>query len=150
MRVIFDTNILILSQLGKPATSIMQAALMDTPVKSLAFYYSEIMLAEYRNALEQVCLDYPRDFYPNQVAHLLSEIERRGILIHPTIALTTEDENACIHEPDNRFLECAIEAQADYIITINTNHFPTIYQLPDNRVIKTVPPGRFERILFRD
>ena len=67
MRVVFDTNILVLSQLGKPATDIMRAATKGTPSVTLASFYSPAMLAEYRDALKQVCLDYPDTFYPDQV-----------------------------------------------------------------------------------
>ena len=28
------------------------------------------------------------------------------------------------HEPDNRFLECAEAAAADFLVTGNTRHFP--------------------------
>lgn len=84
----------------------MQAAITGIPVASLAFYYSEIMLAEYRNALEQVCLDHPRDFYLDQVARLLSEVERRGTLIHPTITLTDHFPVAN-PLPNNRIIQIA-------------------------------------------
>ena len=43
MRVVFDTNILVLSQLGKPATDIMRAATKGTPSVTLAFFYSPAM-----------------------------------------------------------------------------------------------------------
>jgi predicted nucleic acid-binding protein len=45
------------------------------------------------------------------------------------------------HEPDNRFLECALAADAGYIITVNTasGHFDRkLYQ-----TIRVVTPGEF-------
>ena len=151
MRVVFDTNILVLSQLGKPATDIMRAATKGTPSVTLAFFYSPAMLAEYRDALKQVCLDYPDTFYPDQVERLIAGIEGYGRLILPTVTLTTDDENACTHEPDNRFLECAIEAastdQENYIVTVNEEHFPTTYQA-ERGLIEVVGPTQFSRILF--
>jgi len=45
------------------------------------------------------------------------------------------------HEPDNRFLECALAAAADFIITVNTapGHFDRkIYQ-----TVGVVTPGEF-------
>ncbi len=45
------------------------------------------------------------------------------------------------HEPDNRFLECALAASADFIITVNTaqGHFDqNIYQ-----TVRVATPGRF-------
>ena len=36
---------------------------------------------------------------------------------------------ACPHEPDNRFLECAEAAQADYLVTGNQRHFPARWKI---------------------
>ena len=35
---------------------------------------------------------------------------------------------------DNKFLECALESQADYLITGNTRHFP-LKKFHDTRII---------------
>lgn len=32
--------------------------------------------------------------------------------------------DVCRDESDNRFLECAVEGQADYLVTKNIKHFP--------------------------
>jgi predicted nucleic acid-binding protein len=82
MRIVFDTNILILSFLGDPATRIMQAALTD---ESLAFFYSSAMLDEYRNALEEASRERPVPFRPERVTALLAQIERLGSLVYPTM-----------------------------------------------------------------
>ena len=40
-------------------------------------------------------------------------------------ALLNEDGlEAAIYEADNRFLECAEESQADFLVTGNIRHFP--------------------------
>ena len=31
-------------------------------------------------------------------------------------------------DPDNRFLECAHAAAADYLVTGNTKHFPAVFE----------------------
>lgn len=41
-----------------------------------------------------------------------------------TMAKPSTVISQCAHEPDNRFLECAEEAEADYLVTGNTRHFP--------------------------
>lgn len=34
-------------------------------------------------------------------------------------------DNVTLHEPDNRFLECAQAANAVYVLTSNKRHFPS-------------------------
>jgi predicted nucleic acid-binding protein len=45
------------------------------------------------------------------------------------------------HEPDNRFLECALACRADYLITVNTarGHFDQAAY----GTVRVVTPGRF-------
>ena len=45
------------------------------------------------------------------------------------------------HEPDNRFLECALVAAADFIITVNTarGHFDK----PEYESVRVLTPGQF-------
>jgi putative PIN family toxin of toxin-antitoxin system len=142
MRVVFDTNILVLSLLGDPATAILQAAFTGVPVKSLAFYYSEATLGEYQNVLgpEGITAKDPLIYHPKRTANLLSQVRDLGHLVHPTIAL-----DLCSHEPDNRFLECAVTADADYLVTVNTRHFP-----PSYGGVEIVPPHHFYNLLFSD
>ncbi|MGO4879570.1 MAG: putative toxin-antitoxin system toxin component, PIN family [Bryobacteraceae bacterium] len=41
-------------------------------------------------------------------------------------------------DPDNRFLECAVAAGADFLITGNTRHFPARFES-----IRVVTPRQF-------
>lgn len=142
MRVVFDTNILVLSLLGDPATAIVQAAFTGVPVKSLAFYYSEATLSEYQNVLgpEGLASKDSTIYHRERTANLLSRVETLGYLVHPTISL-----DVCSHEPDNRFLECAVTAGTDYLVTVNTRHFPSVY-----RGVETILPHQFYNLLFSD
>jgi predicted nucleic acid-binding protein len=45
------------------------------------------------------------------------------------------------HEPDNRFLECALVADADFIITVNTA--PGHFDLKLYQAVEVVRPGEF-------
>lgn len=40
----------------------------------------------------------------------------------PTITVIKNDD------PDNRFLECALAAAADYLVTGNSKHFPVTFE----------------------
>lgn len=140
MRVVFDTNILVLYLLGDPATAIMEAAFTGFPVERLSFFYSEAMLTEYRDVLAEVTSEDPVTFSPERASHLLAGIAAFGHLVHPTITL-----DICSHEPDNRFLECAVTVGADYLVTVNTRHFPSVY-----RGVETILPHQFYNLLFSD
>ena len=45
------------------------------------------------------------------------------------------------HEPDNRFLECAFAADADYIVTVNTA--PGHFDQKQYQSVRIVTPGEF-------
>ncbi|MEW6756322.1 MAG: PIN domain-containing protein [Candidatus Latescibacterota bacterium] len=115
----FDTNLLVLYFKGNPARAILEAAFTGLPGTRLSFSYSEEMLQEYRDVLTGLTAEDPATFAPAHVAETLSSVRRRGRLIHPDLTL-----DLCSHEPDNRFLECAVTAQADYLVTVNLRHFP--------------------------
>jgi len=145
MRVVFDTNILVLYLIGGgPAKSILKAALLDIPEKPLSFFYSPDMMTEYTETLNKLPEKRPDIFFPQDIAALLRDVAARGRLVYPTITLTGNPD-ACSHEPDNRFLECAAACRANYIVTVNTRHFPDIF-----RGIKTVAPSQFYEIVFVD
>ncbi len=138
MRVVFDTNILVLSQMGDPGTAIIRAVLEPQLPEPLAFYYSEATRREYRHVLTRLSEKNPEVFYPEEMQRFLSLIEQRGHLIHPALTL-----DACSHEPDNRFLECAVAAQAEYLVTVNIQHFPAAF-----RGVKTILLYQFYGLLF--
>lgn len=77
--------------------------------------FSEPILQEYERVLprEKFRLDAPR------ISALLELIREAGHLVHPL-----RDISAASDPPDNRFLECADAAEADYLVTGNTRHFP--------------------------
>ena len=56
---------------------------------------------------------------PRQIKEVLAAIRKVARYVTPTQTLSLSS-----HESDNRFLECAAEAQADYLVTGNTRHFP--------------------------
>jgi putative PIN family toxin of toxin-antitoxin system len=137
MRIVLDTNILVLSFIGDPADSIVRAVLAGDPAGPLNFY-SQATFAEYKSVLDGLKTENPRTFTQERVADVLNLIKQHGEQVYPAFTL-----DVCPHEPDNRFLECAVAADADYIVTVNSRHFPSLYQ-----DIEIVSPRRFHRILF--
>jgi predicted nucleic acid-binding protein len=70
---------------------------------------------------------------PAAVASSLAVIRNISRLVKPTRRLAEAAD-----ETDNRFLECAVSAGADYIITGNTRHFPSRFES-----IRIVTPREF-------
>ena len=66
---------------------------------------------------------------------LMDKINRKAVIITPTQRLDVFKED----EPDNRILECAAKAKADFIITGNTKHF----SFEEFRGSKIVTPREF-------
>ena len=73
------------------------------------------ILAEYASVLPRPKLKLKAA----EVKRALREISKIGMLIDPSQIV-----NAASDDPDNRFLECAEAAGADYLITGNARHFP--------------------------
>jgi uncharacterized protein len=57
-------------------------------------------------------------------------IESEALLVEPMMTITE-----CSDEPDNRFLECAETAEADYLVTGNKRHFPERWK--STRIVNT-------------
>jgi uncharacterized protein len=78
-------------------------------------YVSSPILAEYEEVLRRPRLKLKF----RQIQEALAAIRKVARHVTPTQTLSLSS-----HESDNRFLECAEAAQADYLVTGNTRHFP--------------------------
>ena len=76
---------------------------------------SEAILAEYRDVLSRPKF---HGFSKVTVTAVLANLAR-GVMVEPKTTIS-----ACSDPDDNRFLECAEAAEADYLITGNKRHFP--------------------------
>ncbi len=113
IRVVLDTNTVVSAQIkpfGLEATVLLLALRGD-----IALFVSPPILAEYQRVLYKPKLK----FDPRRVEAVLLDIGAASHLVHPTRTLTDAK-----HEPDNRFLECAESAKADFLVTGNKRHFP--------------------------
>ncbi len=115
--VVIDTNIVVSANLideGLPAF-VVSLALNE----QVQLYISEPILEEYRRVLS-----YPRlKFLPQDIERFLAKVVEVAKMVVPTHTV-----DKCGHEPDNRFLECAEAAGADYLVTGNTRHFPKTHK----------------------
>lgn len=77
--------------------------------KEIFTEYEEVLAREKFRRLEEA-----------RVKKLLSIFKRRALWVVPEVSI-----NDVAKEPaDNTFLECALEAKADFLISGNIHHFP--------------------------
>lgn len=117
IRVVLDTNVVVsafLQPLGIPA-----AVLRLGLARTLEICVSEPILAEY----EEVLLRPRFGLEPKDVKAGTSAIRAASLLVRPKHIVTV-----CTDDDDNRFLECAEEADADYLATGNLRHFPKAWK----------------------
>ena len=113
IRLVLDTNILVSANVNDEGLEAMVVSLGLN--KKVQLCVSEPVLTEY----EQV-LSYPRlKFVPKQITVFLERLRSASILVAPTHTVSASPD-----EPDNRFLECAEAAGADFLVTGNKRHFP--------------------------
>jgi putative PIN family toxin of toxin-antitoxin system len=114
MAVVIDTNVMVSANLKAEG---LEAKVVRWALNRQAqLHVSEAILAERERALSYRELKFVRA----EIAAFLALVRRVARLAEPIRVLA-----ACRHEADNRFLECAEAAQADYLVTGNKRHFPS-------------------------
>jgi putative PIN family toxin of toxin-antitoxin system len=115
--VVLDTNVLVsahLSPLGLEYRVFNLA--LD---RRLLLFVSVPILLEYETVLRRP--KFP--ILPGKVTESLAQIRQNSTHIVPTSTLSVSPD-----ERDNRFLECAESAGADYLVTGNRRHFPAVWK----------------------
>lgn len=114
IRAVFDTNVFVAALLK---TSGLTARLLSLWQKGrLTLVFSEATIAEILDVLTELGIAKP---HRQRIESLIRRPKkRRSIIVTPRRGLAIVP-----HEPDNRFLEAAVEGQADYLVTNNKRHF---------------------------
>ncbi len=114
LKVVFDTNVIVSAALYEKS---LPALLLSLGLEDkVRFFVSPALLHEYEAVLKR-----PRfKLSHREITELMGKINRKALIVTPTKRLKILKAD----EPDNRILECAIEADADFIITGNKKHFP--------------------------
>ena len=130
---VYDTNVIV-SAVLKPGS--IPASLVALAMKgSVRLFLSPDILEEYREVLKR-----PRfGFHPDTVAIFLRELEQTAIMVSPAKRVAH-----ALDEADNRFLECAEEARANYLVTGNRKDFP----FAEFAGAKIVSPAEFAALLL--
>jgi uncharacterized protein len=117
IRVVIDTNVVVSASLRDEG---LPAAILDLAAnKTILMCVTEAVLAEYKEVLNRPRLKLSAQ----RIARSLAVIRKTSLLVKPTQTVTIIKND----DPDNRFLECAQAAGAEYLVTGNTKHFPKTF-----------------------
>ena len=131
LKAVYDTNVVV-AAIWKPDG--ISASVVDRAMKQqLRLSLSPSILTEYQEVLRREKFR----FSSTTVNAFLIDVERIALMVYPTQIIS-----AAPHEPDNRFLECAQAAQADYLVTGNRRHFP-FSQFAGTKIVS---PAEFARL----
>jgi len=123
VRVVLDTNILV-SACWKPGGLEAQVAALAITGQITACVSTDI-LAEYHDVLSRPKIAAAGD----RAQELLTGLERTAMRVEPSAKITES-----IDDDDNRFLECAATARADFLITGNLRHYPAKFAAPHGTI----------------
>jgi len=113
IRVVIDTNVLVSTLLTERGAEASVFSFIESG--DLLWCVSEPILAEYRAVLS-------RPKFSRIPAERREEVFRSFALARIFAPGATVIESP--DEPDNRFLECAEDAAAEFLVTGNARHFP--------------------------
>ncbi len=117
LRLVIDTNILVSAAL-KP-DGLQRTVLLLAITKPARLYVTEAILAEYREVLARPELEIRKGLRQQ----LLQLIRNNSQLVRAVRPLRVAKDPG-----DDKFLECADAARADYLVTGNQGHFPKFWK----------------------
>lgn len=117
LRLVLDTNVVVSAAL-KP-DGLQRTVVLLALTKPARWYVTEEILKEYQDVLSRPELRIRRGLR----RQFLQLIRNRTHMVIPVRALhITSDPD------DDKFLECADAARADYLVTGNQKHFPAFWK----------------------
>jgi uncharacterized protein len=117
LRLVIDTNIVVSAALK--LDGLQRTVLLLAMSKPARLYVSNAILAEYREVLARPELRINKG-RRQQLLQLLRN-HSHSIARLPTLHVTKDPD-------DNKFVECADAARADYLVTGNLRHFPRFWK----------------------
>lgn len=106
---VIDTNILVSSLIGQSGYSRITGKIKICVSKAVFDEYTGVLL---RNRFKK----YPG--FANASIVLLDQVKRNALWYEPKLSIDILDD-----KDDNKFIELAVEAEAGYIVTGNSNDF---------------------------
>lgn len=117
LRLVVDTNIVVSAAL-KP-DGLQRTVLILAITKPARLYISEAIMAEYREVLARPKMNI-RKGLQQQMLQLIRS--------HSYTVKAARPLQVTLDPDDNKFLECADAARADYLLTGNQRHFPKFWK----------------------
>lgn len=117
LRLVVDTNVLLSAAL-KPE-GLQRTVFLIAITKPARLYVSQPILAEYSDVLARRELRISKGLRQQ----FLQLVKNRSTLVVPRYSLEVAGD-----PDDNRFIECADAARADYLVTGNLKHFPRFWK----------------------
>jgi putative PIN family toxin of toxin-antitoxin system len=117
LRLVVDTNIVVSAAL-KP-DGLQRTVLVLAVTRPARLYVTHAVLAEYREVLARPEFKIRKGLRQQ----LLQLLTNRAHLVEPVRVLQVAKDPG-----DNKFVECAAAARADYLITGNAKHFPRFWK----------------------
>jgi len=114
IRAVFDTNVFVAALLKASGSTARLLSLWQRGRLTLIF--SEETIAEVLDVLAE--LGIARSHHQRIESLIRRPKKRRSTIVTPRQRLAIVP-----HEPDNRFLEAAVEGRAHYLVTNNKQHF---------------------------
>ena len=133
MKVVFDTNVVASASFWRGTPFECLAAWAQGRCEAVV---SPALLAEYHETIEELRLEYPR----REPVEWVNALTEAAELIFPTERAT----GATPDPGDEMVLECALAAEADYIVTGDKKH---LLPLREFQSIPIVSPSDFLRRL---
>ena len=117
LRLVLDTNFVVSAALNPDG--LQRTVLILAITKPASLYISEAIMAEYRSVLARPKMNIRKGLQQQ----MLRLIRSHSYPVKPARPLeVTPDPD------DNKFLECADAARADYLLTGNQRHFPRFWK----------------------
>ncbi len=114
LRIVLDTNVVVSAALRPDG---LEGHLIELiAARVLLLYISPDLLSEYQEVFQRPKFS---KLNAEQVARLLALLGDEATVVSPKDRLSVSPDDS-----DNRFLECAETAEADFLITGNKKHFP--------------------------
>jgi putative PIN family toxin of toxin-antitoxin system len=117
LRLVLDTNIIVSAAL-KPE-GLQRTVLLLATIKPATLYVSEAILEEYREVFARPELKIRKGLRLQMLQFIRS---------HSHVVKASRAIRATKDPDDNKFLECADAARADYLLTGNQRHFPKFWK----------------------
>lgn len=133
MKVVFDTNVVISASFWRGSPFDCLTAWAQGRCEA---FVSPVLLAEYHETLEELRLEYPQ----REPIAWVDALTESAELVFPTDRAT----GATPDRDDEMILECALAAEADYIVTGDRKH---LLPLREFQGIPIVSPADFLRQL---